>query len=75
MATFTTKYLFIGFFGGIATNLETTIQIYKYLYVDNDPMAYKVAQVHIKKLKRCYPHLLPIEATMVSFTTLAQDVL
>ena len=38
-------------------------------------MAQKIAQAHIEKLRRPYPDLLPLEATLVSFTTLAQDVL
>ena len=31
--------------------------------------------MHIEKLRKLYSNLLPIEATLVSFTTLAQDVL
>ena len=38
-------------------------------------MVQKVAQAHIEKLKKHYPNLLSIEAILVSFTTLAQDVL
>ena len=62
-------------FGGIATSLAPTLQarikVCKYLYVDNNPIAQKIAQAHIEKLGRCYSNLLPIETTLVSFTALA----
>ena len=38
-------------------------------------MAQKVVQALVKKFRRHYPDLLSIEATLVSFTMLAQDVL
>ena len=66
-------------FGGIATGLVATLQVgikvRKNLYVDNNIVAQKIAQAHIEKLRRHYPDLLSIEATLVSFTALAQDVL
>ena len=79
MVAITTRHLSVGFFGGIATGLAVTleagIKVCKYLYVDNNPVAQKVAQAHIEKLRRRYLNLLPLEATLVSFTILAHDVL
>ena len=70
---------FLDLFGGIAIGSAATLQIgikvCKYLYVDNDLVAQKVAQAHIEKLRKHYPNLLAIKATLVSFTTLAQDML
>ena len=43
--------------------------------MNNDPTAQKVGQGHIEKLRKCYSNFLPIEAILVSFTSLVEDVL
>lgn len=51
------------------------MKVRKYLYVDKDPIAKKVAIKHIKKLKKCYLSLLQHKITTTCFITLAQDII
>ena len=66
--------LFGGISTGLAAVLQAGIKVHTYLYVDNDPVAKRVATEHIRKLRKRYPHLLPREATKTTFTALALDI-
>jgi site-specific DNA-cytosine methylase len=65
-------------FGGIATGLAAVLQarikVRRYLYVDNDNLAKRVAIRHIARLRAQFPTLLPRSATKRAFIVLPSDI-
>lgn len=59
---------------GLAAVLRVGIKVRKYLYVDNDAVAKRVAATHIRKLRKRYLTLLSKEATRTTFTALPTDI-
>lgn len=66
--------LFGGMCAGLEMCLRNGIQVTKYLYVDKDPAAQRVASHRLQLLSAQYPHLLPKSAYKDAFTSLPQDI-
>ena len=65
-------------FGGLCAGLEMVLRagllVHRYVYVDIDPAAHKVAQHRLELLHQRYPRSFPRSASAHAFTTLPQDV-
>lgn len=68
----------LNLFGGIAISLaaiwQAQVKTRKYLYIDMDLVAKRVAIKYFQKLQKPYPTLLSLEATRASFLIMAPDI-
>lgn len=62
-------------FGGICAGLEMALRagipVLQYIYCDINQCVSSIAKVRVKRLQQAYPHLLSVEATKDSFSTLS----
>ena len=70
--------IMVDLFGGMAAGLEAHLRagtkIFKYIYVDIDDKARKMAKHRLNELNELHPDQLPRMAFSQAFTTLDQDV-
>jgi hypothetical protein len=66
--------LFGGVGSGLIAVLQAGLKVKRYIYVDVDEAARKVAKQHSRRLRTQFPELLATSAIKTFFSTLAGDI-